>query len=138
MKKDIETMTDIQLLVDNFYDKVNKDEMLSPIFNEVAKVNWEKHMPIMYKFWASTLLGEQGYVGNPMDAHFRLNEKRKLEGENFSRWKSLFVETVNELFEGEIANRAKKSAFAIADLMFYKLQNYEQSAGVNIGEIRRQ
>ena len=138
MKKDIENMEDIQLLVDTFYDKVNHDEMLSPIFNEVAKVNWEKHLPIMYRFWGSVLLGEMGYVGNPMDAHFRLNEKRKLEGENFSRWKSLFVETIDELFEGNIADRAKKSAFAIADLMFFKLQNFEQSAGVNIGKIRRE
>ena len=137
MKKDIENMEDIQLLVNSFYGKVNKDEVLSPIFNEVVHVDWEKHLPVMYKFWASTLFGERGYVGNPMEAHFRLNEKRKLEGEDFSRWKSLFIETVDELFDGEIADRAKKNAVSIADLMFYKIENFRQSAGANIGKIRR-
>lgn len=137
MKKDIENMEDIQLLVDSFYGKVNEDEMLSPIFNKVAKVNWEKHLPIMYKFWGSNLFGERGYVGNPMDAHFRLNKKKKLTDENFNRWKSLFIETVDQLFDGEVAERAKKNAISIADLMFFKLQNFEQSAGANIGKIRR-
>lgn len=137
MKKKIEDINDIKLLVDSFYDKVNKDEILSPIFNDVAKVNWENHLPIMYKFWASTLLGEMGYKGNPMDAHFRLNEKHKLEGSDFNRWKSLFIETVDELFEGEIAEQAKQRAISIADLMFYKIQNFKQSAAINLGKIRR-
>lgn len=137
MKKEIENIEDIKLLVNSFYDKVSKDEVLGPIFNDVAKIDWEHHLPIMYQFWASVLLGEKGYIGNPMEAHFRLNEKRKLEGTDFSRWKSLFEATVDEYFEGEKALLAKQRAVSIADLMLYKIQNFKQSAGTNIGRIRR-
>lgn len=137
MKKKIETMDDIKLLVDTFYEKVGEDKILGPIFNDIAHVNWDNHLPVMYKFWASTLLGEMGYKGNPMDAHFKLNEKQKLLDTDFNTWKQLFIETVDELFEGEIADTAKRRAVSIADLMFFKIQNYEQSAGINIGKIRK-
>jgi hemoglobin len=138
MKKDIENIEDIKLLVDNFYQKAIKNNLIGPIFTDVAKVNWEHHLPIMYSFWASTLLAIPGYVGNPMDAHFRLNQKITLTDKDFNTWKDLFVETINDFFEGEIAEQAKKKAVSIADLMFYKIQNYNQSAGSNIGEIRRE
>jgi hemoglobin len=137
MKNDIQSIEDIKILVDSFYDKAVKDVLLGHIFTDIAKVNWAHHLPIMYSFWASVLFGTPGYVGNPMDAHFRLNQKITLTDKAFNSWKDLFVETVDELFKGEIANEAKKKAVSIADLMFYKIQNYNQSAGVNIGEIRR-
>lgn len=130
MKKDIETAEDIKLLVDTFYKKAVADEDLGHIFVDVAKVNWEHHLPIMYAFWESTLLGTQGYKGNPMDAHFKLNQKIPLKGEHFNKWKSLFVNTVEENFQGEIANLAKEKAISIADLMFYKINNYYNSPGV--------
>lgn len=137
MKTDIRDIEDIKLLVDSFYNKAQADNLLGPIFNDVAKVDWSKHLPIMYRFWDSILFGTQGYKGNPMEAHFRLNQKQHLEGNDFNTWKSLFMQTVDELFEGEMADLAKKKAVSIADLMFYKIQNYEQSAGVNIGRVRR-
>ena len=58
MKKDIETREDIIKLVDVFYDKVKKNEILGYIFDDIAKIDWSKHLPVMYSFWASILLGE--------------------------------------------------------------------------------
>ena len=55
MKKDIQTGEDIKLLVDNFYKKAIADDSLGHIFTDVAKVNWEHHLPIMYAFWESIL-----------------------------------------------------------------------------------
>ncbi|MDA9555802.1 group III truncated hemoglobin [Pelobium sp.] len=129
MKKDIENHEDIKKLVDNFYQKATSDNALGHIFNDVAKVNWEHHLPVMYAFWESILLGQVGYTGNPMDAHFRLNEKISLTNEHFNTWKFLFCETVDEYFEGEVANMAKQKAVSIADLMFYKIHNYYNSPG---------
>lgn len=129
MKPQIKTKKDIELLVNEFYKKAIKDKNLGHIFNDVAKVNWEHHLPIMYAFWESVLLGEVGYSGNPMDAHFKLNEKVPLTSENFNTWKFLFCETVDEYFEGEIANLAKEKAISIADLMFYKINNYYNAPG---------
>ena len=34
--RDIETPEDIRTLVDRFYEKVNEDGLLAPIFNDVA------------------------------------------------------------------------------------------------------
>lgn len=130
MKKDIQTAEDIKLLVDNFYKKAIADDSLGHIFTDVAKVNWEHHLPIMYAFWESILLGEIGYKGNPMDAHFRLNEKYTLTADHFNTWKFLFIETVDKHFEGEVADMAKLKAVSIADLMFYKIHNSYNSPGV--------
>jgi hemoglobin len=130
MKKDIQNTADIKLLVDDFYKKAISDDSLGHIFTDVAKVNWEHHLPIMYAFWESILLGEVGYKGNPMDAHFRLNEKYTLTADHFNTWKFLFLETVDEHFEGEVAQMAKQKAVSIADLMFYKIHNHYNSPGV--------
>ena len=51
MKKDIVTRGDIEKLVDGFYNKVRKDTMLGFIFVDIAKVNWDTHLPIMYDFF---------------------------------------------------------------------------------------
>jgi len=56
MKKDIENRTDIEQLVRSFYDKVNTDDTIGYIFNDIAKVNWEKHFPVMFDFWENVLL----------------------------------------------------------------------------------
>jgi len=45
--KDITGRVEIELLVNTFYEKVNKDKGLSPMF---AEVHWETHLPVMYDF----------------------------------------------------------------------------------------
>ena len=107
MKADIRTEEDIKLLVDQFYIKVIADETLGYIFTDVAKVNWEKHLPIMYGFWSANLLGTTAYKGYLIDAHFKLNDKIALTEEHFEGWKLLFNQTVDEYFEGETATLAK-------------------------------
>jgi len=47
MKKDIAGRADIQLLVNTFYEKVQHDEVISYLFTEVARVNWQQHLPRM-------------------------------------------------------------------------------------------
>ncbi|MBK0382785.1 group III truncated hemoglobin [Pedobacter sp. SD-b] len=123
MKKDIETHLDIKLMVDSFYDKATADKLLGPVFNDIAKVDWDHHLPIMYSFWEATLLSKAVYKGNPMDTHFKLNQKIKLTQEMFNKWKTLFIETIEENFVGKTANDAKQRAVSIADLMFYKINN---------------
>jgi hemoglobin len=57
-KTDITTREDIIILVNAFYDGIKAHALLGPIFNEIAQVNWETHLPKMYSFWSSILLGE--------------------------------------------------------------------------------
>jgi len=62
---DIATEDDIRILVDSFYGKVNADDLLSPIFNDVARVDWEKHLPLLYQFWSTLLFRTNTYQGRP-------------------------------------------------------------------------
>ena len=117
--KTIQTKEDVIYLVDSFYEKVNKDELLSPIFNEFARVDWESHMPTMYSFWSSILLGEESYSGRPFPKHLPLPIKQK----HFDRWLELFHQTVDENFKGELAIEAKSRASNIAQIFSFKIKS---------------
>ncbi|MBC7555629.1 MAG: sec-independent protein translocase TatC, partial [Chryseobacterium sp.] len=54
MKK-LETTEDVKLLVNKFYEKVGKDESIGFFFDDVANVDWNLHLPKMYKFWETLL-----------------------------------------------------------------------------------
>ncbi|WP_276499793.1 group III truncated hemoglobin [Pontibacter litorisediminis] len=109
-KKDIETEEDIKLLVDTFYGFVNEDELLSPVFNSFAQINWQQHLPIMYNFWSSLLFGSMAYKGQPFPKHLRL----PIQQEHFERWVVLFTQTIAVLFDGPKAEEAKYKAKSIA------------------------
>ena len=119
MKKDITDIKDIEHLVNTFYDKVNQDELLSEVFNEHAKTNWEKHLPKMVQFWSGILLDTSGYKGKPFDAHAKQSEH--ITSEHFKRWIGLFKETLEENFEGEKATLAIQRAENIGAIFEYKL-----------------
>ncbi len=115
---DITTEEDIKKLVDSFYEKVNQDTLLSPIFNDFAKVNWEKHLPIMYRFWSSILLGTASYEGQPFPKHAFL----PVDPTHFAQWLHLFFETISENFRGPVAEEAKLRAANIARIFSNKIQ----------------
>jgi hemoglobin len=117
MKTEIKTEKDIKTLVDKFYEKVNKDELLSKIFNEEAKINWEEHLPKMYRFWGTQLIGSMNYAGQPFSPHMML----PINVTHFERWLKLFTETVDENFTGITAEIAKQKAKNIAGVFQYKL-----------------
>lgn len=121
MKKDIENRNDIELLVNSFYDKVKADLVIGFIFNDIARVNWKRHLPVMYDFWENTLLYTGGYTGNPMEIHRRLNQLIPLTTEHFNQWTYLFTSTVDELFTGEKTDLAKQRAISISTVMQIKI-----------------
>ena len=127
MKKDIENREDIVVLINTFYEKVKKDEVIGYIFNDVAKVNWEKHLPVMYDFWENVIFFTGSYTGNPMTAHKQLNQKTPLNTEHFQEWIKLFTKTVDELFEGDKAELTKQRAISIATVMQIKILHEHES-----------
>lgn len=115
---DITTEADVQHLVDSFYDKINQDALLAPIFNEHAGVDWEKHLPIMYRFWSSILLGTGTYEGQPFQKHAFLPVNQT----HFAQWLLLFHETLTENFRGPVAEEAKLRAANIARIFSNKIR----------------
>jgi hemoglobin len=121
MKHDIRDREDIKQLIDTFYSKVRADDTIGYLFNDVAKVNWEHHLPRMYDFWENILFQTGGFKGNPMVAHVLLHQKSPLSAAHFERWLRLFLTTVDELFEGDKAELIKQRARSIATMMQIKV-----------------
>ncbi|GGH58738.1 hemoglobin [Filimonas zeae] len=121
MKKDIENRQDIQLLVDNFYTKVKADATIGYFFSEVVPVNWQSHLPRMYSFWETVLLGQASYKGNPLLKHIDINRLQPLLDKHFDQWLVLWHQTINELFDGPIAESAKRKPEQMKIIMLSKM-----------------
>ncbi len=121
MKKDILNKKDIEKLVNLFYEKVKKDTIIGHFFNDDIKVNWDKHLQVMYNFWENVVFYTGSYNGNPMQKHFDIHAKHPLSMRDFNQWTTLFNESVDELFEGEKAEMIKQKALNIATVMKIKI-----------------
>lgn len=123
MKNDITNRSDIDALINTFYEKVKTDETIGFIFNDVVKMNWEEHIPIIVDFWETILLDNPLYQKNAMEKHYDLNKRIHLTKEHFDSWIALFTSTVDEMFEGKIATLAKTRASSIAQVMYFKMNS---------------
>ncbi len=117
IKRDIENRDDIVLMVNTFYQRVRKDELIGPVFEARIKDNWDPHLATMHDFWYTLLFGKEAYRGNPFAKHVGL----PIQGEHFQQWLLLFDTTLDELFEGERKELAKKKAASIAQVFVSKL-----------------
>lgn len=122
MKNDITNSDDIKRLVYSFYDLVVKDDLIGPFFSDIAKVNWEEHLPHMVQFWDTVLLGAGTFEGWPMRTHLLLNQKAFLKEEHFERWTSMWYAIIDENFEGPNAIEAKNRAKIMKDLILFKIE----------------
>lgn len=104
--RDIQTKSDIELVVNSFYEKVLKNELLAPFFQ---RLDFEKHLPKMVFFWSFVLLDEPGYTTNVTDKHINMPLKK----EHFDVWLELFNRTLDDLFKGDKVELAKQRAAVI-------------------------
>ncbi|MBS1759352.1 MAG: group III truncated hemoglobin [Bacteroidetes bacterium] len=124
--KDIQNLNDIKLLVDTFYGRIREDVMLKDIFNNVIQDRWPQHLEKMYRFWQTVLLDERTYSGTPFVPHAKL----PVEKEHFDQWVRLFNGTVNDLFAGEKAERAKWQGERMAEMFLMKIQYYKDGSSI--------
>jgi hemoglobin len=118
---DLAGRPDIERLVDAFYTRVQADDLLGPIFNDIAQVDWSSHLPRMYEFWESVLFGAPAFKGDPLSVHRLLARQASMTPREFERWIALFHDTVGQLFEGPVADEAKLRASRIAGVMQYHI-----------------
>jgi hemoglobin len=104
--RDLDSRPEIAEMVRRFYADVAQDDLLGPMFNDVAKVDWSEHLPKLTDFWCRALLGIQGYSGNPFRAHAEVHRQQPFTAAHFERWLSLFHETVELGWVGPRADRA--------------------------------
>jgi hemoglobin len=120
-RTDIASRADIERLVNGFYDRVRRDDLLGPIFDDVAQTDWAHHLPKMYAFWEGVLFGAPGFRGNPLAIHRALARRVPLGPREFGRWLALFHATIDDAFAGPCAEDAKARAVRIAGVMQYHI-----------------
>lgn len=123
-KKLLNDLQAIQLLVDMFYSAVRENEILGPIFNDILKDRWPAHLEKMYRFWQTVLLEEHTYHGSPFPPHANL----PVDKLHFDTWLSIWHKTIDEYFEGSIADEAKWRGEKMAAMFLSKIQYYKNNA----------
>lgn len=111
---DLDTQEEIAELVRRFYGDVAQDDLLGPMFNDVAQVDWSAHLPKLTMFWCRALLGIEGYAGNPFRQHSLVHDQQAFTSAHFRRWLELFHETIDLGWVGPNAERAKALADDVA------------------------
>lgn len=122
IKSDIESINEVVVLVNQFYHKVERDNLLGPVFDRAIQGNWKPHLEKMYRFWETILLDNHSYKGSPFPPHTKLD----IGSDHFDRWVELFEQTIDEHFDGEKANEAKSRAQKMAQIFRFKLDAYHQ------------
>lgn len=81
-------------VVDAFYARVRKDDLLGTIFAAAIGDDWDRHLQVMYDFWTTIMLMSARYKGSPMHKHVAMTG---LNAVHFDRWLQLFEATVTEI-----------------------------------------
>jgi hemoglobin len=115
-RHDLATRADVALLVQTFYRAAAMDDLLGPVF-AAAGIDWPQHLATVTDFWMWQLFGVRGYEGNPLRAHEPAHDTTPFTDAHFSRWLSLFQETVDEHFDGPVADLAKARAAKMAQAL---------------------
>jgi len=119
--RDLDDRAQIHDLVVAFYREVVFDDLLAPMFEEVAEVDWSEHIPKLVDFWCRVLLGQPGYDGFVLGAHQRVHDLEAFRPEHFDRWYRLWVEAVDARWAGPMAETAKAHAAHMAGVLYRRL-----------------
>ena len=132
--RDLDSPEEIDEMVRRFYADVAQDDLLGPVFNDVAKVDWSEHLAKLASFWCRALLGITGYSGNPFHTHLLIHNKRAFTPAHFERWLSLFHETLELGWTGPNARRAAALADNVARVHSRQLIGEAASVGERVAQ----
>lgn len=120
-KQDLKSRDDIYVLVTKFYEKVRSNDDLGPFFDRIE--NWEEHLDRLTTFWESSLFLKTKYYGDPLEAHVKADNQHnnKISEYHFGIWLNLWFQTIDELFEGDFAENAKRRARKMGTFMYLKI-----------------
>jgi hemoglobin len=120
-RSDLNGRADIHDVVVAFYRDVVFDELLEPVFGEVAEVDWAVHIPKLIDYWCRVVLREPGYDGRILAAHLHVHEIEPLRLEHFERWLTLWFTAIDTRWCGPNAEHAKAHAVQIASVLAQRL-----------------
>lgn len=108
-------------VVVDFYREIAFDDLLGPVFGEVAEVDWALHIPKLIDYWCRVLLDEPGYDGFMLGPHDRVHALEAFTPEMFERWYALWVASIDRGWRGPYAERAKAHAARMAGTLSRRL-----------------
>ena len=111
--RDLVSCAEIHDLVVEFYREVVFDDLLAPLFGEVAEVDWSQHIPKLIDYWCRILLREGSYAGAVTAAHRHLHGLEPVRAEHCDRWYVLWANCVDARWAGPAADRAKTHAASL-------------------------
>ncbi len=126
MKKDIETRTDIELLVNLFYERILADRQIGYLFQRIVEANEGLRLQTMYDFFENIILFTGRYEGHPMNLHQLRHAPTPLTAPDFDHCNELFVWSVDSLFMGKNASLAKQRASKISGIIQTEISNLKQ------------
>lgn len=109
-RPDLATPTQVHHLVVEFYREIVFDELLEPVFGDVAEVDWAEHIPKLIDYWCWILFQQAGYTGAVTKVHRHLHGQAPIRAEHCDRWYDLWVRSVDARWAGPYANQAKAHA----------------------------
>jgi len=111
---DLDTRAQIHNMVVAFYRELVMDQVLGPIFEEIAEVDWSEHIPQLIDYWCRVLLGDQSYRGAILNAHRHVHDQLSFTTEHFDRRYGMFASSIDQQWSGPYADMAKAHAARIA------------------------
>jgi hemoglobin len=107
---DLDRRAEVHDLVVAFYREIVFDDVLAPVFTEVAEVDWAEHIPKLIDYWCRVLLDEIGYRGSLLAAHRHVHDQVPFEPVHFERWLRLWNQSIDRRWSGPKAEQAKAHA----------------------------
>ncbi len=122
---DLSSRSSIHDLVVGFYRELVMDELLAPVFEEVAEVDWARHIPLLIDYWCRILLGHDSYQGTILAAHRHVHDREPFRVDHFDRWYTLWVQAIEERWSGPFAEEAKQHAAKIGATLARRLPSID-------------
>ena len=116
-RPDLSDRAQIHDLVVGFYREIVFDDLLGPVFDDVAEVDWTVHLPKLVDYWCQVLLGEPGYAGWLLGPHQAVSDRERFRAEHFDRWYGLWTDSIGAGWAGPVAETAKAHAARIAAVL---------------------
>jgi hemoglobin len=112
--RDLADRDDLIALLYDFYRRAFADDLIGPVFVDVAHMDLEEHIPAIADFWCKTVLHEGTYKRNVLVPHRELQEKAHMGAAHFDRWLQIWQATVDDRHAGRNADLAKLQAARVA------------------------
>ena len=121
MKEDLKNREDVNKLVLRFYTKVRKNDEIGYFFDNIK--NWDEHFERLTDFWETNLFYTGSFNGNPVIAHTKVDQdhNNSIKEYHFGIWMNLWFQTIDELFEGKMAQRLKDNARKMSTHLFLRI-----------------